>query len=97
MARLSFWAISLVLKPSEFRGIAGGLRAVEHLRQVFVELHAMTVRDTVSFHMAWQQFDSDDRPKDPDRYERAAKSMLDQLAWWGHALRDARAKRPYRA
>src|SRR3954452_10012429 len=32
-----------------YGGIAGGLRAVEQLRQVFTELHAVTIRDTVSF------------------------------------------------
>jgi hypothetical protein len=31
----------------------------------------------------------------PDGCNRAAKSMLDQLTWWGHALRDARARTPY--
>jgi NAD(P)H-dependent FMN reductase len=78
-----------------YGGMAGGLRAVEHLRQVFAELHAVTVRDTVSFHGVWAQFDSEGKPKDPDSFARQAKSMLDQLAWWGHALRDARTKRPY--
>jgi NAD(P)H-dependent FMN reductase len=78
-----------------YGGISGGLRAVEQLRQVFAELHAITVRDSVSFHGAWVQFNSEGRPKDSDRYERMAKSMLDQLAWWGYALRDARAQRPY--
>jgi NAD(P)H-dependent FMN reductase len=78
-----------------YGGMGGGLRAVEQLRQVFAELHAVTVRDTVSFHGAWTQFDSEGRPKDPERYERAAQSMLDQLAWWGQALREARAQRPY--
>ena len=78
-----------------YGGIGGGLRAVEQLRQVFAELHAVTVRDTVSFHGAWTQFDSEGRPKDPEHYERAAQSMLDQLAWWGQALREARTQRPY--
>jgi NAD(P)H-dependent FMN reductase len=78
-----------------YGGMGGGLRAVEQLRQVFAELHAVTVRDTVSFHGAWTQFDSEGRPKDPERYEKAAQSMLDQLAWWGQALREARSQRPY--
>lgn len=80
-----------------YGGMSGGLRAVEQLRQVFAELHAVTVRDTVSFHGAWAQFDSDGLPKDANRYDKAAKSMLDQLAWWGQALREARTKRPYAA
>ena len=33
-----------------YGGLSGGLRAVEQLRQVFAELHAMTVRDSVSLH-----------------------------------------------
>jgi len=78
-----------------YGGLGGGLRAVEQLRQVFAELHAVTVRDTVSFHEVWAQFDSDGRPKDPGVCERAAKSMLDQLAWWADALREARTRRSY--
>lgn len=78
-----------------YGGRAGGLRAVEQLRQVFAELHAVTVRDTVSFHDVWTQFKSDGWPTSPDGCEAAANCMLDQLTWWAYALREARAKRPY--
>jgi NAD(P)H-dependent FMN reductase len=78
-----------------YGGISGGLRAVEQLRQVFAELHAVTVRDTVSFHNAGELFDDTGRPKDPTRPDAAAKVMLDQLSWWGLALREAKAVRPY--
>ena len=78
-----------------YGGRAGGLRAVEQLRQVFAELHAVTVRETVSFHDVWSQFDSDGRPTSPDGCGAAAKLMLDQLAWWAHVLREGRIKRPY--
>jgi NAD(P)H-dependent FMN reductase len=78
-----------------YGGISGGLRAVEQLRQVFAELHAVTVRDSVSFHGAWAQFDTTGEPIDPARCERAARSMLNQLAWWAGALREARTKHPY--
>jgi NAD(P)H-dependent FMN reductase len=78
-----------------YGGLAGGLRAVEHLRQVFAELHAMTVRDTVSFHNAWDRFGEDGQLRDPDGAEGAAKTMLDQIAWWGQALEDAKKVRPY--
>ncbi|NUR44129.1 MAG: NAD(P)H-dependent oxidoreductase [Streptomyces sp.] len=80
-----------------YGGLAGGLRATEHLKQVFAELHAVTVRDTVSFHNAGASFDDTGRPKDPSGPEAAAKVMLDQLVWWGRSLREARAKRPYGA
>ncbi|MEU8764013.1 NAD(P)H-dependent oxidoreductase [Streptomyces sp. NPDC048659] len=78
-----------------YGGMSGGLRAVEQLRQVYAEMHAVTVRDTVSFHGAHGRFHEDGTPKDPEGTEAAAKSMLDQLAWWAHALRDAKAVRPY--
>ncbi len=78
-----------------YGGLAGGLRAAEHLRQVFAELHAVTVRDTVSFHNAGASFDDSGRLKDPSAPDAAAKTMLDQLEWWGTALREAKERRPY--
>ncbi|MER6342867.1 NADPH-dependent FMN reductase [Streptomyces sp. NPDC001595] len=78
-----------------YGGISGGLRATEHLRQVFAELHAVTVRDTVSFHNAGASFDDQGHPKDPTAPDAAAKTMLDQLTWWARALREAKARRPY--
>lgn len=79
-----------------YGGVAGGLRAVEHLRQVFAELHAVTIRDTVSFHGAIQQFDAGGAPRDPEACNGAAKVLLDQLVWWAQALVEAKEKRPYK-
>lgn len=78
-----------------YGGIAGGLRAVEQLRQVFAELHMVTVRDTVSFHNAHSQFDDSGQLSDPEPANAAAKVMLDRLLWWARALRDARAAHLY--
>lgn len=73
-----------------YGGMAGGVRAVEQLRQVFAELHAVTVRDAVSFHNVWALFDPAGEPLDPAGCNAAAAAMLDQLVWWGRALRTAR-------
>jgi len=78
-----------------YGGVSGGLRAVEQLRLVFAELHAMSVRNAVSFPMAHRRFDKSGRPLDEADANGAAKDLLDQLGWWAHALRDARAARPY--
>ncbi|MFI2210767.1 NADPH-dependent FMN reductase [Streptomyces sp. NPDC020141] len=78
-----------------YGGLSGGLRAVEQLRQVFAEMHSVTIRNTVSFHNAHGQFDAEGRHKDPAACDTAAVDMLDQLAWWGHALREAKEARPY--
>jgi NAD(P)H-dependent FMN reductase len=80
-----------------YGGISGGLRAVEQLRQVFAELHTVTIRNTVSFHDAWQRFGPSGSPVDPAGCTAAAAAMLDQLCWWAHALRSARASIPYAA
>lgn len=77
-----------------YGGISGGLRAVEALRLVFAELHAVTVRETVSFALAWQQFDGDGAPTDPAAAAAAAR-LLDQLTWWATTLRAGRASTAY--
>ena len=80
-----------------YGGISGGLRAVEQLRQVFAELHAVTIRDCVSFHNAWPLFDADGWLREETGADVAAKTMLDRLAWWARALRAAREDEPYAA
>ncbi|MFC9258022.1 NADPH-dependent FMN reductase [Amycolatopsis thailandensis] len=66
-----------------------GLYAVEQLRSVFTELHTVTMRDTVAFNLL------DGTPFDTDGQGQAVTTLLDELVWWGLALREARAARPY--
>ncbi|GAA2367430.1 NAD(P)H-dependent oxidoreductase [Streptomyces carpaticus] len=78
-----------------YGGISGGLRAAEHLRQVFAELHATTVRNTVSFHGhgPWDDFGG----AGEEEAAGAARALLDQLGWWALTLREGRGARAYRA
>jgi NAD(P)H-dependent FMN reductase len=78
-----------------YGGLSGGLRAVEQLRQVFAELHAVTLRDGVALVNAWEQFDAQGRLHEPPRPRRAMARMLAQLRWWATALRAAREHTPY--
>ncbi len=78
-----------------YGGISGGLRAVEQLRLVFAELHAVTVRDSVSFAGAWEQFDPNGALRNPDRFERSMDAMLRRLRWWAVSLAHARSVWPY--
>jgi NAD(P)H-dependent FMN reductase len=71
-----------------------GVYAVEHLRAVCTELHMATVRDRVAVDLLDPGV-RDGLPDGDARPAREATAMLDQLAWWGAALRDARARRPY--
>ncbi|REE96441.1 NADPH-dependent FMN reductase [Thermomonospora umbrina] len=71
-----------------------GLHAVEHLRSVFVELHAVTMHTAVHVDLRLGDVDADP-PPNAGRLACEAEAMLDQLVWWGLALREARAARPY--
>lgn len=85
-------------KPVSFvsyGGLSGGLRAVEHLRPVFAELHTVTVRDTVSFHGGRSCFGPDGLPLDSVGPGAAACVLLDRLTWWGLTLREGHQARPY--
>lgn len=76
-----------------YGGLSGGLRAIESLRPVFAELHAIGLRDTISFAMPWERFDKDARLRDPDEArtsDQALQIFADRLAWWAESLRQAR-------
>ncbi|MGC9542839.1 NADPH-dependent FMN reductase [Streptomyces sp. UG1] len=78
-----------------YGGLAGGLRAVQQLKHIFTELHAVPVRDAVSFHGPWAQFDSEGTLTEPADAEAAAKVLWDKLSWWALATKEAKARRPY--
>lgn len=76
---------------------SGGLRAIEQLRQVYGELHAVTLRDCVSLAHARRQFDDDGELREPLAAHQAMSTLLTRLSWWATALRDARNATPYEA
>lgn len=81
-----------------YGGISGGLRAIEALRLVLAELHAVTLRDTVSFVAPWNTFDAAGRlksPEDASKAEAAMSVFTQRLHWWSDALNTARATRPF--
>ena len=89
-----------VAKPVAFvsyGGVSGGLRAVEPLRVVFAELHAVTIRETVSFAFAHTRFDGEGRPKEEELVGQAADRLLRNLGWWARHLRDAVRQEAYPA
>lgn len=78
-----------------YGGAAGGLRAVEQLRQVLAELHVATVRDTVSLHRVRSNIDQHGRLIADSHTEETMAVMLDRLGWWTEALRLARRSNGY--
>jgi NAD(P)H-dependent FMN reductase len=78
-----------------YGGNSGGLRAVEQLRLVFAELHAVTLRDSVSFASAWHQFDERGELIDAVPAQKSLARMMAKMHWWASTLRSARRQRPY--
>ncbi|MBF6163394.1 NAD(P)H-dependent oxidoreductase [Streptomyces gardneri] len=74
-----------------YSGASGGLLAIEHLRQIFNELNAHTVRNYVSFPRYYLLFDAEGRLLEPEEPAAAATALLDQLHWWASALAAARS------
>jgi NAD(P)H-dependent FMN reductase len=78
-----------------YGGVSGGLRAVEHLRLVFAELHAAAIRDTVSFANVRAQFNEAGELLQPSGAQKSMTVLLERLKWWALALRNAREATPY--
>jgi NAD(P)H-dependent FMN reductase len=84
----------LTRKPAAFvgYGAVGGARAVEHLRQIAVELQMVPTRPAV--HIAMAEFrgmlmDGKDFADFPYLAD-SAEVMLEDLLWWTAALKNAR-------
>jgi NAD(P)H-dependent FMN reductase len=71
-------------------GIGGAIRAIEHLAQIAVEVEAAPLRSTVVLPFVDKVFTPDGEPAD-QATEVSLQILLDDLAWWAAALRDARA------
>ena len=77
-----------------YGGLSGGLRAVEQLRQVVVEVHMVPVRQSVSFHRVKHAFAADGTTTDEAGID-GAERMLDQIAWWARTVRAGTALNRY--
>lgn len=71
-------------------GIAGGVRAIEHLAHIVIEADMAPLRNSVVLPFVRDAFNADGHPKDPTA-EAALQIVLDDLSWWSKALGAARA------
>jgi NAD(P)H-dependent FMN reductase len=72
-------------------GIAGGVRAIEHLVQIAVEAEMVPLRTVTIFPQVSEAFNQDQRPKNPVS-EISLGVALDDLTWWSGVLAAGRAK-----
>jgi NAD(P)H-dependent FMN reductase len=77
-------------KPMAVCGLSGGglggARAVEQLKLVLIELHAVTIRDSVYFSDARNIFDTTGALQRPE-YVGRIDDMLAELIWYTQVLR----------
>jgi NAD(P)H-dependent FMN reductase len=71
----------------------GGVRAVEQLKLVLIELHALPIRDSVYFTDARTLYDADGALLRPE-FIRRTDEVIAELAWYATALRWAREHVP---
>ncbi|MDO8521356.1 MAG: NAD(P)H-dependent oxidoreductase [bacterium] len=83
-------------KPVAFvaYGGVGGVRAVEQLRLVSIELAMVPMRAAVHIPAPWTLLDEKGNLKVGafDQFAQGAENLLTQLSWWADALRFARMK-----
>ena len=74
-------------------GSVGGGRVVEQLREVAVELQMASTRSAVHIQAPWNLRDESGvlKPGALDEYDHALSGTIDQLVWWGEALKAARS------
>lgn len=76
-------------------GSTGGARATTTLRQMMPEMHMAPVRTGVYIPAPWTLVDETNQLKAEalDAFVGSANMMLDQMEWWGNALKTARSQR----
>jgi len=70
-------------------GTVAGARAIEHLAHIAIAAEMVPLRNTVLVPRV-QAFFHDGKPTDPSA-DASLRILLDDLAWWGGTLQQARA------
>lgn len=78
-----------------YGGLSGGLRAVEQLRQVAIELEMVPIRHQVIIHRIRSAFDENEKIKDEEFYNKQLNSMADAITKWSSSLKSVRKNLTY--
>lgn len=83
------WAKKPVAFVSYSPNAAGGVRAVEQLRQNVIELQMAPLRESIHITYVLDTFDEDGNLQQGHFNERLEK-LIEELSWWSKALKNAR-------
>ena len=82
-------------KPASFvsYGSAGGVRSVQQLREIMIELQIAPIRSAVHIPVAtlWAHYKGGDVDAGLAELAGPATNMIDDLLWWTETLKTARA------
>lgn len=74
-----------------YGGTSGGVRAVQQLRQVVVELQLAPLRDEVNIPFIGRALDEAGVPRD-ELHAKRLSALLNELQWWGTTLKAGRER-----
>lgn len=82
-------------KPVSFvsyGSLAGGARAVEHLRGISAEVKMYDLREQILLPNYWESLDENGKYQFTESHEKAANEILDALVFWAGVMKDGRGK-----
>ncbi|HWH07220.1 MAG TPA: NAD(P)H-dependent oxidoreductase [Candidatus Paceibacterota bacterium] len=86
-------------KPVSFisyGSLAGGARAVEHLRGVAAEVRLFDLREQIMLPNYWENLNEKGEYQFNERHTESANVILNDLAFWAQEMKVAREKLPAR-
>lgn len=72
-----------------YGGVLGGGRAAEHLRHIFAELYAMTIREQLYVPHVYAAYGDDGKLRD-DAVTGDLGKFMELLLWWTTTLKAVR-------
>lgn len=73
-----------------YGSLAGGARAVEHLRSVVAELKMYDLREQVMLPNYWENTNEKGEYQFTERHHKSASTMLDSLVFWAGKMKEIR-------
>lgn len=75
-----------------YGSLAGGSRAVEHLRGVAAEIKMYDLREQVMLPNYWESLNEKGEYNFTERHKESAEAMLDSLVFWSKKMKEARSE-----
>ena len=81
-------AVEWAYKPAAFigYGVAGGIRAIEHLRQIASQLRMYGIHDEVNVHNYWAHLDKSGQFTAGENHTKDVERVRDSIIFWTEKL-----------